>query len=116
MLRLLSDENFNGDILRGVLLRRPSLDVIRVQDTRVAGADDPTVLDWAAKNDRILLTHDRATMPVHGLDRVNRAEKMPGILVVHDRFPVGDAIQEILLVDECSVPEDWRNRVVYLPL
>ncbi|GEM_PF-1916250 len=32
MLRLLADENFNGDILRGLALREPKLDVVRIQD------------------------------------------------------------------------------------
>lgn len=61
MLRLLADENFNGDIIRGLLLRQPDLDLVRVQDVDLAGAEDPDVLAWAAENNRILLTHDRAT-------------------------------------------------------
>jgi len=44
MLRLLADENFNGDIVRGLSLRQPNLDLIRVQETAVAGADDADVL------------------------------------------------------------------------
>ncbi len=63
MLRFLSDENFNGDIVRGLFLRKPDLDLVRVQETGLRKADDPTILAWAAEQDRILLTHDRATMP-----------------------------------------------------
>ncbi len=48
MLRLVADENFNGDIVRALFLRRPDLDVVRVQDVGLAGADDPRVLAWAA--------------------------------------------------------------------
>ena len=43
MLRLLSDENFNGDIVRGLLLRRSNLDLNRVQDIGLEEADDPTI-------------------------------------------------------------------------
>ena len=39
MVRLLSDENFNGDIVRGMLLRRPDLDLIRVQDVGLETAE-----------------------------------------------------------------------------
>lgn len=74
MLRLLSDENFNGDIVRGLLLRRPDLDLSRVQDVGLEAADDLTVLAWAAANNRILLTHDRATMP----DFAYVPESLPG--------------------------------------
>ena len=41
MLRLLSDENFNGDIVRGLFLRQPNLDLLRVQDVGLREADDP---------------------------------------------------------------------------
>jgi len=116
MLRLLADENFNGDIVRGLLLRRWYMDLVRVQDVGLAEADDGGILAWAAENGRILLTHDRATLPVHAYDRVVAGERMPGVFVVHNRFPVRHAIQEILLLVECSEQEEWTNRVVYLPL
>jgi len=63
MLSLLSDENFNGDIVRGMSLRQPNLDLVRIQDVGLQAVSDPAILDWAASNERILLTHDRATMP-----------------------------------------------------
>jgi predicted nuclease of predicted toxin-antitoxin system len=59
VIKLVSDENFDGDILRGLLRRMPGLDVARVQDVGLAQAPDPTVLAWAAGEQRILLTHDR---------------------------------------------------------
>ena len=46
MLRLLSDENFNGDIVRGLLLRQPVLDLRRVQDVGLEEADDPMTNWW----------------------------------------------------------------------
>ena len=116
MLRLLADENSNGDIVRGLRLRQPDLDVVRVQDVDLAGADDPDVLAWAAENDRIVLTHDRATMPDYAYAGVDAGKKMPGVFVLHDRFPVGRAIQELLLMAVCSEQSEWSDRVVYLPL
>jgi predicted nuclease of predicted toxin-antitoxin system len=77
MVRLLSDENFNGDIVRGLLLRRPALDLVRVFDVGLAGAEDPEVLAWAAENDRILLTHDRATMPDFAYYRIAAGLPLP---------------------------------------
>lgn len=63
MLQFLSDENFHGQIVRGLFLREPNLDLVRVQDVGLREIDDPIILDWAATNDRIVLTHDRSTMP-----------------------------------------------------
>ncbi|MEH2266351.1 MAG: DUF5615 family PIN-like protein [Nostoc sp.] len=48
MLKLLSDENFNGDIVRGLFLRQPNLDLLRVQDVGLQEVDDPEILNWAA--------------------------------------------------------------------
>jgi predicted nuclease of predicted toxin-antitoxin system len=114
--RFLSDENLNGDIVRGLVLRRPDLDLLRVQDVGLEGADDPTVLAWAAENGRILLTHDRATMPDFAFVRIAAGQPMAGVFVLNDRQPVRHAIDELLLIEECSMPDEWTGRVLYLPL
>lgn len=49
MLLLVSDENFNNDIVRGLLRRKPDLDIVRVQDVGLRGADDAIILEWAAQ-------------------------------------------------------------------
>ncbi len=116
MLRLLADENFNGDILRGLLLRQPDLDLVRVQDLGLAGADDPELLAWAAANHRIILTHDRATMSDHAYERVAAGEPVAGVFILNDRLPVGRAIEEILLLVECTEQAEWIGRAVHVPL
>lgn len=88
MLSLLSDENFNGDIIRGLFLRQPDLDLLRVQDVGLREADDLAILDWAASNKRILLTHDRATMPDFAYECLAREEETAGLFVVNDRMSV----------------------------
>ena len=62
MLLLAADENLNNDIIRGVLRVNPKIDITRLQDSGLRGADDPAVLEWAAAEGRVLLTHDVATM------------------------------------------------------
>ncbi len=116
MLRLLADENFNGDIVRGLLLRDPNLDIIRVQDSNLAGADDIDILAWAAENNRIVLTHDRATLPDYAYERVVAGSPMAGVFILNDRLPVGQAIEEILSLVACSEQSEWRDRAVHVPL
>ena len=70
------------------------------------------MLEWAAQNNRILLTHDKATMPDFAYERLAAGNEMPGVLVVKSRFPVGQAIEEVLLVSMCSQQEEWNQRVV----
>ena len=70
MLRFAADENFNNDIVRGLRRRKPELDIVRVQEAGLSGAVDPDVLEWAAREGRVLLTHDVATMTRHAYERV----------------------------------------------
>jgi predicted nuclease of predicted toxin-antitoxin system len=116
MLSLLSDENFNGDIIRGLFLRCPHLDLVRVQDVELLEMDDPTILAWAASHQRILLTHDRATMPDFAYERLTKGEVMAGIFVVNDRMPMRQAIDELLLLVDCTEQQEWQGIVLYLPL
>ena len=116
MLRLLSDENFNGDIIRGLFLRQPDLDLIRVQDIGLREADDLSILAWAADNNLILITYDRATMPDFAYQRLQRNEVMSGIFVVSDRISIGQTIDEILLLANYTEQKEWKNQVLYLPL
>jgi predicted nuclease of predicted toxin-antitoxin system len=116
MLRFLSDENFNGDIVRGLFLRQSNLDLLRVQDVGLRELDDPAILDWAAINERILLTHDRATMPDFAYDRLLKGQPMSGVFLINDRMPTRQAIDELLLLNTCSQQEEWKGIVLYLPL
>lgn len=68
MLRLAADENFNNDLIRGLLRRKPDLDTVRVQDAGLSGVDDAAVLEWAARERRVLLTHDVTTITRYAAD------------------------------------------------
>lgn len=116
MLRLAADENLNGAIVRGLLRRRSDLDLARVQDAGLSGADDPTVLAWAAAERRVLLTHDVATMTVHAYERVAQGAPMPGVFEVGRGVSVRRAIEDILLIAMHSEPGEWEGQVRYLPL
>jgi predicted nuclease of predicted toxin-antitoxin system len=116
MLSLLSDENLNGDIIRGLFLRQPNLDLIRVQDVDLIEVEDPEILAWAAEKQRIILTHDRATMPDFAYERIVRGEAMSGMFVINDRMPIRQAIDELLLLIDCTEQIEWKGVVLYLPL
>lgn len=87
MIKLASDENFDGDIVRGLLRRLPELELQRVQDAGLLEAPDDEVLAWAAQEQRILLTHDRKTLPNFAYERVRAGEPMPGVFLVSDQMP-----------------------------
>ena len=102
MLSFAVDENFNMHIVNGVL-RLPETDIVRVQDAGLREADDPTVLEWASSEGRVLLTHDANTLTAFAYERIGRGLPMPGVFEVSLKVPISVAIDEILLLAECSL-------------
>jgi len=116
MLRLVSDENFNGDIVRGLLRRHPELELVRVQDVGLLQTPDSDILEWAASQGRVLLSHDVSTVPPTAYQRVRDGKPMPGVFIVPDRMPIGQAIDEMLFLSMDVEPNEWKDRVLFLPL
>ena len=115
-LRFLVDEDFDNNIVRGMLRRLPSLDSVRAQDVGLSGALDPRVLEWAAEEGRVLLTHDVSTMTAHAYARISSDLPMPGVFAVSQLAPIGQVIEDLLLLAECSLPGEWEGQVRYVPL
>jgi hypothetical protein len=105
----------DNDVVRGLFRRSPNLDFVRAQDVfEVAGRDDETLLAWTIKNERVVLTHDLATM-VPAL-RLQGRRASTAIVLVPDSLPIGQVIEDVLLLDECSNASDWTAGVIDLPL
>lgn len=115
-VRFLADENFNRKIVVGLQRRIEDLNLVRVQDVGLRTADDPEVLEWAAEHSRVLLTHDIQTVPDFAHQRVIAEHRMAGVIVVPATFAIGDAIDDLALVAEASLGDEWSNQVHYLPL
>ena len=116
MLLLVADENFNNDFVRALLRRNPALDIVRVQDVGLRGAEDAVILEWAANEGRVVLTHDAATMANFAYERVKAGLSMPGVIEVADDLPLAQVIDDILLMAETSERNEWEGQVIYLPL
>ena len=116
MLRLLADEDFNGSIIRDLLRRKPEMDVVRVQDVGLSGADDRLVLAWAVNEGRVLFPHDQKTVPTYAYERVLVGLPMPGVFIGDTYLPVRQAIEDIVLLVECSEDHEWEGQGRYLPL
>ena len=89
---------------------------MRAQDVGLTGAGDDAVLAWAADHNRGLLTHDVSTITAHAYRRVVKGDAMPGVFEVSRRVTVRSAVDDILLLSECSDPSEWEGQVRYLPL
>lgn len=117
MLKFAADENFNNDILRGMLRRSHDLDILRIQDIpEIAGKDDPPVLACTAHEGRVLITHDVRTITKYAYERTAAGLSMPGVFEVKRSVPAATAIDELLIIAECSLDDEWEGQVRYIPL
>ena len=116
MIGLAIDENLNNDVLRGLFRRNPNLNIVRVQDAGLRTLDDETILEWAAQEQRVLITHDVATMTVFAYARIAAGLRMPGLFEVPRSVPVATAIEDLHIIAACSSPGEWEGQVRYLPL
>ncbi len=116
MLTFLADENFNGDIVRGLRRRQSELDILRMQELGLRGIDDPALLEQAAQRGRVLLTHDVTTITHFTYERVRAGLPMPGVVEVRWSLAVGQAIEEVLMVAELSLEGELEGQVRYIPL
>ncbi|HEX5758386.1 MAG TPA: DUF5615 family PIN-like protein [Thermoanaerobaculia bacterium] len=116
MFRLAADENFDGRILKALQREIPDLDIVRVQDTRLAGNPDDDLLAWAAEEKRVLVTHDRQTLLGHAYTRVSSGLNMPGVIAVREDCPIGTAVADLQLLLLASRTEELESRVRFVPL
>jgi hypothetical protein len=116
MLRLATDADVHGDIIRGLRRRVPGIDLVRAQDELPEGISDEKVLAWAAADDRVLITNDRNTMVGVALERAATSEPLPGLIVTTNEQSIGLAIDDILLLAEYMSEEELRSQIViFLP-
>lgn len=114
-IRFQADADLNQIIVKATLRLEPAIDFQTAQVAGLASLDDSAVLRLAAEQGRVLVTHDRKTMPNH-FGRFISAESSPGIIIVSQRLPVSQVAEEILLIWLASEPEDWVNKIRSLPL
>lgn len=116
MLRLLIDQNLDHDIMRGLTRRIPTLDAVTASEIGMSKATDPELLVWAAQVGRIIITHDRKTMPAHAADLMSKGESVAGIFVALRRLPLHQIIEDLEVMITCSENDEWVNVIRYLPL
>jgi hypothetical protein len=116
MLRLLTDENLNQRIVRGLRQRLPEVDCFTVQDAGSFAFPDEWLLELAAFEGRVIVTHDANTMIGHAIARVSQSLVMPGLIVIPATLEIGRAINELEVITACATESDLKDRIYYLPL
>lgn len=117
-LNYLIDENV--DPVYTIQLRRlkPDLFVMAVGDltTPQKGTLDPEILLWCEENNFVLVTNNRKSMPVNLEDHVAHKHHIPGIFILSPKLSVGENLEQLVLIAEGSLDNEYQDRIEFLPL
>ena len=105
----------NERIIHAVHRRNPDIDFQTADEGKIRGLPDQDVLAFAAREGRLLVSHDCSTMPDHFADFVS-ARHSPVVFIFAQNVPISIATGELLLIWETSEAEEWINTLQWLPL
>jgi len=114
-IRFQADADFNQIIVSAVARRYPEIDLRTATVAGLAGLKDADVLALAGRDNRVLITHDHSTMPRHFGEFI-RTTPSSGLIVVSQSLPVRDVVDALVLIWAATQPEEWVNRIAYLPI
>lgn len=114
-IRYQADADLNLKIVAATVRLNPGVDFRTADAAGLTGVPDPRVLGIAAEEGRILVTHDKSTMPDHFAEFVQKRE-CPGVFVVRRGLKLADIAEELVMIWEASEPGEWVNQISYLPL
>jgi Domain of unknown function (DUF5615) len=90
--------------------------VIGEPSVPIKGTKDPEILEWCEEYEFILVTNNRKSMPVHLKDHLQANRHIPGIFILNANLSIGQNIEELVLIAECSFANEYRDRIIHLPL
>jgi hypothetical protein len=99
----------------GLCRREPTVDFQTAHEGGVSARPDPEVLSIAARENRILVSHDRRTMPAP-FARFMETQSSPGLIVVSQDADIGTVIEDLLLIWAASTLEEWRDAIGFVPV
>ena len=114
----LIDENLPSVIAAQLRRHAPLLRVFAIHDPAapLKGTVDPEILIWLEENNCWLVTNNRTSMPGHLQEHLNGGRHVPGIFVTPYPLHLGFVIEELLLLWGASLPDEYLDRIVYLPV
>ena len=114
-VRYQADADLNQTIVLATVRLEPGIDFRTAEQAGLEAVEDLEVLASAAASGRILVTHDRKTMPRHFASFITE-KPCPGVIIVSQKLSVSLAAEELVLIWALSEPAEWRNRICAIPL
>ncbi len=105
-----ADNDLKRIIVDATLRRAPRIDFQTGQAARLDDLDDEAVLRLAASQSRILVSHDKRTMPAALASFVASGGRSPGVLlVIPQSAPIREVVEVLILIWADGRADDWRN-------
>ena len=114
-IRFQADADLDQTIVTALIRREPSIDFQTASAVGLVDFNDVEVLSIAAREGRILASHDSRTMP-HHFATLLQSQTSAGLLIAPQRLTLAVVVEDLLLIWGASSPEEWVNRICYLPL
>lgn len=115
-IRYQADNDLNRFIVTATFRKEPSIDFKTSQSAQLDGLDDVAVLRRTAAEGRILVTHDKRTMPRHLASFRSEGNNSPGILlVIPQDAPLRPVVETLVMIWADNRPLDWRNAITIIP-
>lgn len=116
-IRFQADNDLKRIIVDATLRREPHIDFQTAQAARLDGLDDEAVLRRAASQSRILVSHDKRTMPQALASFVRSGDTSPGVLlVIPQSAPIREIVEALCLIWVDDRANDWKNLIFKIPL
>jgi hypothetical protein len=114
-IKFQADNDLNQVIVSAVKRREAEVDFQTAHAAGLHGLSDPEVLALAARDGRVLVTHDLKTMPDHFAMFIAK-QTSSGVIMVPQRLSVGEVVDDLSLIWRASSAKEWQNRIASLPL
>lgn len=114
-VRFQADADLNQIILLATTRREPAIDFQSAMTAGLTGIADAEVSARAATDGRVLVTHDRKTMPRNFAEFIGRGTS-PGLLLIPQSLSVAAAVDELILIWSVTEAKERVNRMSNLPL
>ena len=114
-VRFQADADLNEDIVNGILRRESLVDFQTASAADLRRLSDLEVLTLSAREGRLLVSHDRRTMP-RAFATFVRSKISPGLLIVSQKTNLFAAIDDLLLIWMASDAKEWTNQMSTIPL
>ena len=114
----LFDENVSPAIVKFLKQTEPQVQVYSIGDgvAPPKGTLDPEILNWIEKNGCLLVTNNRSSMPIHLQDHINQGRHVLGIIQLPHTMNVPLIVENLVTIWAASLPDDFFDQIVYIPL